>query len=90
MSATLTAQEYQRLIVACVLREKRDGHDRRQRIAYPRGGRRAADARRVQEYRQRCAAADPFRWSRRLEAWVWTVGLSAAIMGMVVVGAWWR
>lgn len=90
MTATLTAPEYQRLIVACVLREKRDGHDRRQRIAYPRGGRRAADARRAQEYRQRCAAADPFRWSRRCEAWAWTVGLSLAAVGMVTAAVWLR
>lgn len=73
---------------ALVLPERRAGADRRMCLAYPRGGRRDADALRLTEYRRRLAAADPFRWPRQVAGWAWTMGGSLLLAGGVVALIW--
>jgi len=72
---------------AGVLRDTRERADRRQRIAYPRGGRRADDVARVAEYRRLVSTSDPFRWHRQAVGWAGTIGgvLAVATSGVALV-----
>lgn len=87
MTQILTSQDLRMLYTATVLRDRRYEPDRRHHIAYPRGGRRAADTLMVATYRRSVAHSDPFRWQRRVLGAFASLGLPILLAAAVVVVA---
>ena len=85
VSRALDHGDMRSLYAAHVLRDRRYEPDRRQHIAYPRGGRRAPDLRALDEYRRSVAHSDPFRWQRRVIGAVWSLGVPLLLAAAVVV-----
>ena len=87
MTQRLTSQDLRALYGAVVLRDRRYEPDRRQRIAYPRGGRREPDLRALVAYRRSVAHSDPFRWQRRVVGALWSLGIPLLLAAGVVMVA---
>ena len=85
VSRALDHGDMRSLYAAHVLRDRRYEPDRRQRIAYPRGGRRAPDLRALDEYRRSVAHSDPFRWQRRVIGALWSLGIPFLLAAGVVM-----